>query len=141
MPNSGNNVISYYLPLLIAQVGITDPNTQLLLNAIYAVTGWIAATAGARCHDIIGRRKMFLGSTAGMIICLAITAGGSAGYANFGSTPASDLGIAFIFGKNPVSQPLNFFSFYDADAGPAQYSESLLLSPTPVCNPSTRLKS
>lgn len=73
---AGNNVISYYLPLLVAQVGIKDSNTQILLNAIYALTGWIAATAGAFSHDKFGRRKMFMASTAGMVVCLAITAGG-----------------------------------------------------------------
>ena len=86
---SGNNIISYYLPLLVAQVGITDPNTQLLLNAIYAITGWLAAIAGACFHDRLGRRKMFLMSTGGMVVCLAIVAGGAAGYVQEGSIPSS----------------------------------------------------
>ncbi|KAK8196500.1 hypothetical protein M8818_006665 [Zalaria obscura] len=93
---SGNNVISYYLPLLVAQVGITNPNTQLLLNAIYAITGWIAAIIGARLHDVLGRRTMFLASTAGMVLCLAIAAGGAAGYTE-GSIPASKASISFIY--------------------------------------------
>lgn len=97
---AGNNVISYYLPLMVDKVGITDPNTQILLNGIYALTGWIAATAGAFCHDRLGRRTMFMLSTSGMAVCLAIVAGGSAGYVNSGSVPASKAGIAFIFGKN-----------------------------------------
>jgi MFS family permease len=91
-------VISYYLPLLVFQVGIKDPNTQILLNAIYAITGWIAATAGAFFHDRLGRRTMFLMSTGGMIVCLSIAAGGASGYVNSGSVPASDASIAFIYG-------------------------------------------
>ncbi|KZT53878.1 sugar transporter [Calocera cornea HHB12733] len=94
---SGNNIISYYLPHLLLNVGITDTNTQLLLNIIYAIIGWIFAATGTRFHDLIGRRKMFLGSIAGMIVCLAITAGTAAGYVNTGSKPASDASIAFIF--------------------------------------------
>ncbi|KAL6242514.1 hypothetical protein RBB50_010654 [Rhinocladiella similis] len=94
---SGNNVISYYLPLLLTNVGITDTDTVLLLNAIYALTGWIAAATGARFHDIIGRRKMMLGSTFGMVICLAITAGTAAGYVNTGSKASSKASIAFIY--------------------------------------------
>ncbi|KXL45117.1 MAG: hypothetical protein FE78DRAFT_90865, partial [Acidomyces sp. 'richmondensis'] len=94
---SGNNVISYYLPLLVDQVGIRSTNMQLLLNALYAVEGWIFAMIGARFHDILGRRTMFLISTGGMIICLAIAAGGAAGYVNKSSIPDSDLSIAFIF--------------------------------------------
>lgn len=93
---SNDSVISYYLPLLVAQVGITNPNTQLLLNAIYAITGWIAAIIGARLHDVLGRRTMFLASTAGMVLCLAIAAGGAAGYTE-GSIPASKASISFIY--------------------------------------------
>ncbi|KAL1975649.1 hypothetical protein VTN31DRAFT_4041 [Thermomyces dupontii] len=94
---SGNNVVSYYLPMLLENVGITDTNTQLLLNIIYALTGWIAATSGSRFHDVIGRRKMFLGSTAGMVICLAITAGTAAKFVQDGNTTASAASIAFIY--------------------------------------------
>ena len=72
-------VISYYLQLLLTNVCVTDTNTVPLLNAVYALTGWIAAAAGARFHDIVGRRKMMLGSIFGMIICLSITTGTGAG--------------------------------------------------------------
>lgn len=89
----------YYLPLLLAEVGITNPNTQILLNAVYAITGWIAATIGARFHDVLGRRIMFMGSTLGMILCLSIAAGGAAGFVNTGSVPASDASISFIYGR------------------------------------------
>lgn len=74
-----------------------NEQTQLLLNAIYAITGWIAAIAGACFHDRLGRRKMFLMSTGGMVVCLAIVAGGAAGYVQEGSIPASRASIAFIY--------------------------------------------
>lgn len=85
------------MPLLLTNVGVTNTNTILLLNSIYAVTGWIAAAAGARCHDIIGRRKMMLGSTFGMVVCLAITAGTAADYVETGSQISSRVSIAFIY--------------------------------------------
>jgi sugar porter (SP) family MFS transporter len=94
---SGNNIASYYLPLMVAHVGITNTNTQLLLNAIYAITGWIAATTGARLMDVVGRRKMLLGSTIGMTICLAIVTGTAAGYVQTGSKASSSASIAFIY--------------------------------------------
>jgi len=94
---SGNNIISYYLPSLVSHVGITDTNTQLLMNIIYAIIGWIFATAGSRFHDIVGRRKMFLGCITGMIICLSITSATAAGYVHTGSLASSDASIAFIF--------------------------------------------
>lgn len=49
---SGNNVASYYLPTMVQGVGITSVDTQLLLNAIYAVTGWIAATLGGKLMSL-----------------------------------------------------------------------------------------
>lgn len=95
---SGNNIASYYLPILISSVGITDTSTQLLLNAIYAVTGWIAASAGARFHDVLGRRKMLMGSCAGMAVCLSIVAGTAAAYEHDHTAfAASRASIAFIF--------------------------------------------
>ncbi|CAG8957269.1 hypothetical protein HYFRA_00010691 [Hymenoscyphus fraxineus] len=94
---SGNNVVSYYLPYLLANVGITSADTKLLLNIIYALVGYIFATAGARMHDVIGRRKMLLGATAGLVLALSITAGTAAGYVNTGSKSSSTTSIAFIF--------------------------------------------
>ncbi|KAM0689961.1 hypothetical protein Q7P36_008728 [Cladosporium allicinum] len=94
---SGNNVVSYYLPRLVAFVGVTNPNTQLLLNIIYAIGGWIPAIIGARLHDIVGRRKMLMGATAGMAVCLAIAAGTAADFVQTGSRQASVASITFIY--------------------------------------------
>lgn len=51
---SGNNVASYYLPIMVQNVGITSTNMVLLLNAIYAVTGWVAATIGGMSSQVLG---------------------------------------------------------------------------------------
>jgi MFS family permease len=64
---------------------VTDPNTQLLLNIIYAISGWVPAIIGARLHDIVGRRKMLMGATLGMAVCLAAAAGTAAGFVQTGS--------------------------------------------------------
>ncbi|KAK8015399.1 hypothetical protein PG990_008695 [Apiospora arundinis] len=94
---SGNNVVSYYMPYLLDNVGIKDADTKLLLNIMYALEGYIFATAGARMHDVIGRRKMLLGATAGLILSLSIAVGTAAGYENTGSKVSSSASIAFIF--------------------------------------------
>lgn len=57
---SGNNVVSYYLPIMVENVGITETNMVLLLNAIYAVTGWIAATFGGRSISSKARRVVLM---------------------------------------------------------------------------------
>lgn len=64
---------------------------------MYALVGWIFSTAGTRFHDILGRRKMFLISTGGVIVSLAITAGTAAGYVHTGSKASSSASIAFIY--------------------------------------------
>jgi MFS family permease len=96
-PLTFGSVVSYYLPSLAKNVGITDTDTLLLLNIMYALEGYIFSSLGARMHDVIGRRKMLLGSTAGLILALSITAGTAAGYVNTGSKTSSTASIAFIF--------------------------------------------
>lgn len=81
----------------MAYVGVTDPNTQLLLNIIYAIGGWIPAIIGARLHDVVGRRKMLMGVTIGMAVCLSIAAGTAAGFVETGSKSASVASITFIY--------------------------------------------
>ncbi|KAI1340060.1 general substrate transporter [Xylariaceae sp. FL0016] len=94
---SGNNIISYYLPLMLNGVGITDTNTKLVLNIVYAVIGWVFSAGGARLHDVVGRRKMLMGSTLGMTVSLAIVAACSAGKVEYGNTTAATVSIVFIF--------------------------------------------
>lgn len=94
---SGNNVASYYLPRMLDKVGITDPKMQILMNGIYGITGWIAASVGSCLHDMVGRRKMFLSSTIGMSICLSIVAATTAEYQKQETKSLSTASIAFIF--------------------------------------------
>lgn len=52
---------------------------------------------GARLHDVVGRRKMLLGVTASMAVCLAIAAGTAAGFEKTGSQVTSITSITFIY--------------------------------------------
>lgn len=51
----------------------------------------------APLHDIVGRRKMLMGSCLGMTVALAVVAGTAAEYERSGSVPSSSASIAFIF--------------------------------------------
>ncbi|KFY50014.1 hypothetical protein V496_09671 [Pseudogymnoascus sp. VKM F-4515 (FW-2607)] len=65
---SGNAVISYYLTLVLNTIGITDVSSQALINGLLQIFNWFAAVvAGALMVDRIGRRKLFLISTGGML--------------------------------------------------------------------------
>ena len=62
---SGNNVVSYFMPQMFEQAGITSTSTQLLLTAINPIFSMLAAIYGASLLDKLGRRKMLLGGLAG----------------------------------------------------------------------------
>ncbi|KAF2014322.1 lactose permease [Aaosphaeria arxii CBS 175.79] len=66
---SGNNVVSYFMPAMIENAGITDKNTQLLINAINPILCWLAAMIGSSILDKFGRRKMMMGGLAGALAC------------------------------------------------------------------------
>ncbi|KKY25198.1 putative lactose permease [Phaeomoniella chlamydospora] len=65
---SGNNVVSYFLPQMIKQAGITSPNKQLLINAINPIFSMIGAVYGATLLDKLGRRKMLVGGLLGGLV-------------------------------------------------------------------------
>ncbi|KAJ2903647.1 hypothetical protein MKZ38_009590 [Zalerion maritima] len=75
---SGNNVVSYFMPVMIKNAGITDTNKQLLINAINPIFSMIAAIYGASLLDKLGRRAMMLwgllGSLFFYILLTAFTA-------------------------------------------------------------------
>ncbi|KAL1654833.1 hypothetical protein SLS61_002582 [Didymella pomorum] len=64
---SGNNVVSYFMPAMVKNAGITDPNKQLLINAINPIFSMMGAIYGATLLDKLGRRKMLLGGLAGAL--------------------------------------------------------------------------
>lgn len=94
---SGNNVSSYYLPTLLTKVGVENSDTQILLNAMYNLTGWGAAAAGAFLHEHVGRRKMFIFSTSGMSVCMAMMAVTTWNFEQTGSDASSKACIFFVF--------------------------------------------
>lgn len=62
---SGNNVVSYFLPEMLKNAGITNSNKQLLITAINPIFSMIGAVYGASLLDRLGRRKMMLGGLLG----------------------------------------------------------------------------
>ncbi|KAK7455015.1 hypothetical protein Landi51_03224 [Colletotrichum acutatum] len=105
---SGNNVVSYFMPEMFKQAGITDDNTQLLLNAINPIFSMIAAIWGATLLDKLGRRFMMLaglaGSLASYIMLTAFTAE-SANHKNLSYGVIVSIyvfGICFAWGFTPL---------------------------------------
>ncbi|KAF3922647.1 hypothetical protein ABW21_db0201703 [Orbilia brochopaga] len=94
---SGNNIMSYYLPQMVTDVGITSTRTKLVLNGVYAIVGWIAAASGARLHDIFGRRKMLFGCTCGLVVCLSIITAAAGAYEHTHSQVMSGTLVLWIY--------------------------------------------
>lgn len=101
---NGAGVVSYYLSLILATVGITSVTDQTLINGCLQIWNLLWAVTSAFLVDRVGRRKIFLTSTVGMFACYVCITGLSGAFANSG-TPS--IGIAVI--------PMLFiyYGFYD----------------------------
>ncbi|KAJ5621367.1 hypothetical protein N7528_006150 [Penicillium herquei] len=94
---NGVAVVSYYLTLVLDTVGITDSDTQTLINGLLQIFNFIVAGSAALLVDRLGRRTLFLWSAVGMLISFVIWTACSA---VFNTTGADSLGrtvIAFVF--------------------------------------------
>lgn len=59
----GGAVISYYMPVMLENAGITDQHQQLLMNAINVVLSFVSGIVGSFFVDRWGRRTLFLVGT------------------------------------------------------------------------------
>ncbi|KAF8957290.1 general substrate transporter [Flammula alnicola] len=91
---SGNGLITYFLPILLKNAGITSQNRQLTLNFVNSVTSYMGALCGSATVDRFGRRKVLLYSTIVMSVILAIVTGL---LRSFGSAARANAGITFIY--------------------------------------------
>ena len=94
---NGVAVVSYYLTLVLDTVGVTDPDTQTLINGILQIFNFIAAASAAFLVDRLGRRTLFLWSGIGMLISFVIWTACSAVFDTTGSKGAGIVVIVFIF--------------------------------------------
>ncbi|KAF9480316.1 general substrate transporter [Pholiota conissans] len=94
---SGNGLASYYLNKVLDAVGVTDPTIQLLINGVLQIYNFVICVFASLWCDKIGRRKLFITATAGMLatwvaetICFAV-------YSKTGIAAAGHAFIAMIF--------------------------------------------
>ncbi|KAF1850050.1 general substrate transporter [Cucurbitaria berberidis CBS 394.84] len=70
---NGVGVVSYYLTLVLNNIGITKTSDQALINGLLQVFNWIVSVVGgALLVDRLGRRTLFLVSAAGMLVSYII---------------------------------------------------------------------
>lgn len=94
---SGNAVVSYYLPAMLATTGMTDSNQILNVNLGYTAISAVASYVGASLIEKMGRRPTVIWTSVACAICFAGITGGAGSYAATKSSTAASAGIAFIF--------------------------------------------
>jgi sugar porter (SP) family MFS transporter len=117
---SANGLVSYYLNKVFDTIGITDPTIQLLINGILQIWNLAWALGAAAVVDRVGRRPLFLISTAGMLVSFTIQTACSAVYAKNQNDNAAHAVIAFIF---------IFYAFYDVAFSPLIVSYTVEILP------------
>ncbi|PPR00155.1 hypothetical protein CVT24_005056 [Panaeolus cyanescens] len=94
---SGNGLVSYYLNKVFIAIGITDPDTQLLINGFLNIFNFIVAIIAGFLCDKVGRRPLFLISCGGMFMFWTLQTICFALYAQNGDLNAGHTVIAMIF--------------------------------------------
>ncbi|TFK33819.1 general substrate transporter [Crucibulum laeve] len=94
---SGNGLASYYLNKVLDAIGITNPTVQLLINGVLQIYNFIICVFASLWCDKIGRRKLFIISTAGMLVTWILETVCFALYSERGNVAAAHTFIAMIF--------------------------------------------
>lgn len=94
---NGVGIISYYLTLVLNTIGITEVKDQTLINGLLQLFNWAMAAVAALMVDRVGRRTLFLVSTAGMCASYVAWTGLTSHFINSGNEATGRAVVAFIF--------------------------------------------
>lgn len=68
----GNALISGFLALVLIETGVTDPETQNLINGLLTLYNFLVGVGAACTVERLGRRLLLLTSTGGMLMAFTI---------------------------------------------------------------------
>lgn len=94
---SGNGLVSYYIFKVLNDIGYTNTLTQNVINGCLQIFNFIIAISMCFLVDKVGRRKLFLFSTGGMLVTFIVWTICSARYTIDGNHGAANAVIAMIF--------------------------------------------
>ncbi|CAM1500635.1 Fc.00g097970.m01.CDS01 [Cosmosporella sp. VM-42] len=69
---SGNGLVQYYLHSVLLSIGITNTTTQVTINGCLSIYNFVVASAAALFVEGVGRRRLFIISTAGMFLAFIL---------------------------------------------------------------------
>ncbi|KAL4937117.1 hypothetical protein BDV06DRAFT_232793 [Aspergillus oleicola] len=93
----GQNIVSYYLAPVLITIGVTSVTAQTMISGFLQIWNLIWALTGSFCVDLVGRRALFLGSCAGMLVSYILVTALSAEFAKRGSAGIGIAVIPFLF--------------------------------------------
>ncbi|GMK56150.1 hypothetical protein CspeluHIS016_0212060 [Cutaneotrichosporon spelunceum] len=94
---AGNGILMFYLVPILNSVGMTDSTKQTAFNGGLQVFNWLASVGGSLVSERVGRRKLWLGATIGMLASFIVLTACSAVYAEKGTEAAGSTVLAFLF--------------------------------------------
>ncbi|EXJ90827.1 hypothetical protein A1O1_03932 [Capronia coronata CBS 617.96] len=109
----GNNVVSYYVSVVLTDVGVTSVTHQIAITGGLQVWNAIIAITAASNVDRLGRRGLFLSSAAVMLVSFIIITACAATFKISGNTTAGLVVVPFLF---------IFYGGYDLGLNPMLYA-------------------
>jgi MFS family permease len=109
---NGVGIVSHYLAPVLRTVGITSVTQQTLISGFLQIWNLIIAVVAALTVDLAGRRRLFLISSSGMLVCYIIISGLAGSFANTAATSTGIAVIPFLF---------VYYGFYDIAFTPLLY--------------------
>ncbi|KAL1675416.1 general substrate transporter [Schizophyllum commune] len=99
---AGNGLITYYLPVMMANAGVTSSHQQLVYNFANSILSAFGAFTGAALTDKLGRRRrLYIGAFV-LGVLLAMVAALSSEYGKKGNTNIqganASIALVFLFG-------------------------------------------
>ncbi|KAF5856058.1 hypothetical protein ETB97_007979 [Aspergillus alliaceus] len=94
---SGNGLVSYYISKILDRIGYTSSVEQNLINGCLNILNLIVAVTMCFFVDKVGRRKLFLISTAGMLVAFIVWTICSARYEVNHASAAANAVVAMIY--------------------------------------------
>lgn len=94
---SGNGLVSYYIHTILNNIGYTNTVDQNLINGLLQICNFAIALLMCFFVDKIGRRKLFLVSTSGMLAAFVVWTICSARFALTSDNAAARAVIAMIY--------------------------------------------
>lgn len=94
---SGNGLVSYYIHTVLDDIGYTSTTTQDVINGVLNIFNLFTAVSMCFLVDRVGRRPLFLISTAGMLVAFVVWTICSARYTETKSHAAAKAVIGMIY--------------------------------------------